>query len=68
MSGMSTTGIHAPMAELRDTTTTISTTKVAIAPTMLMTWLRFQPGSCSRRWCTTMPSWESVKPQNTPTA
>ena len=67
MIGIRTTGIHAPWLNF-DTTTTMSTMNVAIAPTMLITWLRFQPGSWRRLWCTTMPSWESVNPQNTPTA
>ena len=45
-----------------------ATTPVAVAPTPLMAVARFQPGSRLARQCTTMPSCDSVKPTNTPTA
>ncbi len=64
---MSTTGTQAPMVNF-DTTTTRRTASVAVAPTALMAMWRFQPDSFSRRWCTTMPTWDRVKPRNTPTA
>ncbi len=61
------TGSHAPLVNF-DTATMTSTMPVASEPTALITIDRFQPGSCSRRWCCTMPHWERVKAVKTPTA
>jgi hypothetical protein len=65
--GMIAAGTQAPSVNL-DTTTTRATTPVATAPTALITRLDRQRGSFIRRWCTTMPDCESVKPVKTPTA
>ncbi len=67
MIGMRTTGIHAPIVNL-DTTTTVRTMPVAIAPIALTASLRRHRGSRSVWWCTTMPVCESVNPVKTPTA
>ena len=67
MSGITTAGIQAPLVNL-ETTTTTSTTPVAMQPTTLMTRPRCQFGSRRRRWWRTMPAWLRVKPVNTPTA
>ena len=64
---MMTAGIHAPSVNF-DTTTTRATSPVAAQPTALTTIEARQPGSRSRRWCTTMPAWLSVNPVNTPKA
>ena len=67
MIGIRAAGIQAPMANL-ETTTTVSTTPVAKAPTALMTAPSCQPRSRRRQWWTTIPVWERVNPVNTPTA
>ena len=64
---MTTTGIQAPIVNF-ETTTTISTMKLVMAPTTLMAIPTFQRGSRRRQWCTTMPVCDRVKPVKTPTA
>ena len=65
--GITTIGTQAPLVNF-EIMTTSSTTKVATAPTALMTTPRCQPGSRTLRWCTTMPACDSVNATNTPTA
>ena len=62
---MSSMMIHAPSSALVAPTIT-STTAVASAPTPLMTALVRQPGSRSRRQCSTIPLCDSVNEMNTP--
>ena len=57
--------IQAPAANFVQITTSV-TTKVARAPTPLISARRRQPGSCVRSQYRTMPVWESVKAVKTP--